>query len=39
MKRCPECYQGKHANCTMWVLDEYDQEETCGCTCQSEESK
>lgn len=37
--RCPECYQGKHENCTGWVLDDYDNEEPCGCGCTAEKGK
>ena len=37
--RCPECYQGKHDNCTGWAFDARDEEVRCGCTCQTEERK
>lgn len=30
---CPECEQGKHANCTGWAFDEHDNEVACACTC------
>lgn len=28
---CPECRQGKHANCTGWALDADDEQTECGC--------
>lgn len=37
--RCPECVAGKHDNCTGWVLDDFDNEDPCGCTCATEERK
>lgn len=36
-RSCPECEQGKHANCTGWVLNDYDVEESCGCPCLQDE--
>lgn len=33
--RCPECYAGKHGNCTGWVLDDHDNEAECTCICRS----
>lgn len=32
--RCPECEQGKCANCTGWALSELDNEIACECACQ-----
>jgi hypothetical protein len=34
---CPECEQGKHANCTGWALDEQDREVECMCACHRKE--
>lgn len=32
MNTCPECRQGKHANCTGWVIDDQtDDVANCGC--------
>jgi hypothetical protein len=33
--RCPECEQGKHANCTGWALSELDNEIDCECPCRA----
>ena len=31
---CPECAQGKHPNCTGYVLDDNDNETPCQCPCE-----
>lgn len=28
---CPECRDGKHLNCTGWVIDERDRVANCKC--------